>query len=151
VTEAKKRPPAVHAPAKRLVEALLELPRFDIAAAAEKAGMNVREARVYLGKHHVIAYYRTEKRRLIEEIALGNPRALADIRDTALNTMSRVQAARTLEQMCSDAVQESGGGVTRHAPGLVVIIETAGQPTQIVAAPMPAPLIDLTPIERVAE
>jgi hypothetical protein len=61
VTEAKRKMPTVHAPAGRLVEALLSLPRYDIQAAAEQAGMSVREARVYLGKHHVIAYYRAEK------------------------------------------------------------------------------------------
>jgi hypothetical protein len=144
MTEAKRRPPAVHAGAKRLVAILLAKPGIALAEAAEEAGLNTRSAKVYLGRPHVIAHYRAEKQRLIEEIALGNPAALAEARDRADNSMSRVAAAKALDQMRVEAVQESGGGTTRHSPGLVVIIETAGQPAQIVAPPMPA-LIDVTP------
>jgi hypothetical protein len=151
VTEAKKRPPAVHAGAKRLVEILLAKPGIALAEAATEAGLTTRSAKVYLSRPHVIAHYRAEKQRLIEEVSLGNPMALVDIRDKAENSMSRVAAAKALEQMRVEAVQESGGGVTRNSPGLVVIIETAGHPAQIVAPPMPAPMIDLTPEREALE
>jgi hypothetical protein len=150
MTEAKKRPPAVHAGAKRLVKLLLAKPGIALADAAKEAGLDTRSAKVYLGRPHVIAHYRAEKQRLIEEVSLGNPAALADIRDKADNSMSRVAAAKALEQMRVEAVQESGGA-PRRSPGLVVIIKTAGQPAQIVAPPMPAPMIDVTPIGSAAD
>jgi hypothetical protein len=53
--------------------------------------------------------------------------------------------AKALEAMLATTEEETRGASVRHAPGLVVIIETAGQPAQIVAPPMPAPMIDVTP------
>jgi hypothetical protein len=134
VTEAKHRAPAVHAGARRLIEIMLTEPGLAFADAAGKAGLTVRSARVYLGRPHVIAHYRAEKRRLVEELALANPQALAQIRDTAENTMSRVQAARSLEQMRVEAVQESGGE-HRQRPGLQIVIHMPGGEQRIVSGP----------------
>jgi hypothetical protein len=149
VTEAKRKLPTVHAPAKRLVEALLAQMKFDLQAAAAEAGMSTREARVYLGKHHVIAFYRAEKRRLIEEISLGNPAALAEIRSSADNSMARVAAIKTLEQMRTDAVVESGGE-HRTRPGLVIVIHSPGGETRTIG-PQSARMIDVTPPPEHAE
>jgi hypothetical protein len=149
VTEAKRKLPTVHAPAKRLVEALLALPRYDIKAAAEQAGMSVREARVYLGKHHVIAYYRAEKRRLIEEIALGNPAALAEIRGSAANSMARVAACKAIEEMRTEAIVESGGE-HRTRPGLVIVIQHPSGETRTIG-PQPSPMIEATAVEQGAD
>jgi hypothetical protein len=134
MTEAKHKPSAVHAGAKRLVEILLAEPGLPFAEAATKAGLTTRSAKVYLGKPHVIAHYREEKRRLVEEIALGNPQALADIRDRADNSMSRVAAAKALEALRVDAVEE-GGRARGMTPGLVIVIEQQGQPDRIIGPP----------------
>jgi hypothetical protein len=148
LTEAKHRPPAVHAGAKRLVEILLAKPGIALADAAKEAGIATSTARTHLGKTHVIAYYRAEKRRLLEEISLGNPTALADIRDKADNSMARVAAIRGIEAMRVDALEE-GHGVRRHAPGLVVQIVngSTGELMQRVGPP-PAPMIEAVPIEQ---
>jgi hypothetical protein len=145
VTEAKHKPPAVHAGAKRLVEIMLAKPGVSLAEAAAEAGLTARSARVYLGRPHVIQFYRAEKQRLIEELSLANPMALADIRDRADDSMSRVAAAKALEQLRVEAVQESGGR-PRHTPGLVVVITNgAGEVTQTIGGELPAPMIDVTP------
>jgi hypothetical protein len=150
LTEAKHKPPAVHAGAKRLVEIMLANPGIALADAAERAGLSTRSAKTYLGRPNVIAHYRAEKQRLIEEIALGNPTALATIRDTAVNTMSRVQAARTLEAMRVEAVA-GGSGERKFAPGLVVQIINVDGSVQTIGPPAPpAPMIDVTP-ERAPE
>jgi hypothetical protein len=149
MTEAKHKPPAVHAGAKKLVEILLAKPGITLADAAQEAGLTTRSAKVYLGRPNVVAYYRGEKRRLVEELALANPQALANIRDTALNTMSRVQAARALESMCVDAVQESGG--QRQRPGLqIVIVQSSGEHV-VVSGPQPVPMIEAAPIEQTTD
>jgi hypothetical protein len=110
-----------------------------------KAGLNARSARAYLGRPHVIAYYRAEKQRLLEEVSLGNPASLVDVRDNSPNSMARVQAARTLEAMRVDAVAD-GGRERRHTPGLVVIITGSnGEVTQTIGGEPPPPMIDVTP------
>jgi hypothetical protein len=145
MTEAKHKSPAVHAGAKRLVEIMLAEPGIALADAAQKAGLNARSARAYLGRPHVIAYYRAEKQRLLEEVSLGNPASLVDVRDNSPNSMARVQAARTLEAMRVDAVAD-GGRERRHTPGLVVVITNgAGEVTQTIGGEPPAPMIDVIP------
>jgi hypothetical protein len=154
VTEAKHKPPAVRAGAKRLVEILLAKPGIALADAAEQAGLSTRSAKTCLGRPNVTAHYRAEKQRLLEEVSLGNPTALVGVRDTSLNSMARVQAARTLEAMRGDAVA-AGDGARRMTPGLVVqIINSVGEVTQTIgpprpeALPEPAPMIEATPIEH---
>jgi hypothetical protein len=101
---------------------------------------------VYLGKHHVIAYYRAEKRRLIEEIALGNPAALAEIRGSAANSMARVAACKAIEEMRTEAIVESGGE-HRTRPGLVIVIQHPGGETRTIG-PQSAPMIEATGVEQ---
>jgi hypothetical protein len=144
VTEAKKRPPAVHAGAKKLVAALLKQTKYDLAEAAKEAGIATSSARTYLGKQNVRAYFKAEKRRLIEEISLGNPAALAEIRSSADDSMARVAAIKTLEQMRVEAVVESGGE-QRTRPGLVIVIHSPGGETRTLGPQSPAPMIDVTP------
>ena len=76
MTEAKRKPPAVHAGAKRLVAILLSKPGIALADAAREAGLSAQSARTYMQRVNVIQHYRSEKRRLVEEISLGNPAAL---------------------------------------------------------------------------
>ncbi len=152
MTEAKLKPPAVHAGAKRLIEILLAEPGIALADAAQKAGLTAKSARTYLGRPNVIAHYRAEKQRLVEEISLGNPAALADIRDTADNSMSRVAAAKALEQMRVEAVIESGARQLPRAGLQIVIVQQSGEQRVVSgpgapAPPAPAPMIDVTPIE----
>ena len=151
MTEAKHKPPTVHAGAKRLVEIMLAEPGIALADAAQKAGLNARSARAYLGRPHVIAHYRAEKQRLLEEVSLGNPMALVDVRDKSENSMARVQAARTLEALRVNAVAD-GGRERRFTPGLVVqIVNQVGEVTQTIGGETPAPpMIDVT-LERAPE
>jgi hypothetical protein len=62
-------------------------------------------------------------------------------------TASRVAAAKALEQMRGEAVQESGGAV-KYYPGVVVVIELPGGGRQAISPPRPTPMVDVTPIER---
>jgi hypothetical protein len=67
------------------------------------------------------------------------------------NPMAVVAAVRQVEIARQAAVEETGGGAVRQTPGLVVIVEVAGRRDQIVAPPMPAPMIDVTSIESAVD
>jgi hypothetical protein len=94
-------------------------------------------------------YYQAEKRRLIEQISLGNPAALAEIRSSADNSMARVAAIKTLEQMRVEAVVESGGE-HRRRPGLIIVITQPGGEAKTIG-PQTAPMIEATPIEQTTD
>jgi hypothetical protein len=82
---------------------------------------------------------------------VSNPKALADIRSTAPNSMARVASARQLELMRTGAEQESPG-FRQSAPGLVVIIENRDGSVRTIAPPMPAhPMIEVDPLPERAE
>jgi hypothetical protein len=148
LTEAKKRPPAIHIGVKRLVQALLAQTKYDLQAAATEANLTTYRAREYLMKPHVLRFLRDQKQALLEEICATNPTTLAEIKASSGNDMARVNAVKALEQLKDGVTEETGGGVTRHAPGLVVqIINSAGDVERTIGGP-PAPMIDVdvTPV-----
>jgi hypothetical protein len=61
-------------------------------------------------------------------------------------------AVRQLEAMRQTVAEETGNGITRHAPGLVVVIQyNDGRREETIGLPTAPPMIDVTPIERNAE
>jgi len=141
-------PPAVPQKAKEAIAILLEDPRMDLQLAAKAVGITTYTLRRYLKEPHVRAYLRAEKLALLDAIGAGNPVALKDIRDNSENAMARVNAARGLEIMRNDMVDENRGGPMQTVPGLVVVIAAAdGRPAQVIAAPTPPPVIDARPDE----
>jgi hypothetical protein len=151
LTEAKHKPPAVHAGAKRLVEVLLATPDIALADAAKEAGLTTRSARTYLGRPNVIRYLREEKAAMLEAARVGNIPALVKVRSDGSNQMAVVAAVRQLETM-GQTVADERGGSQRFSPGLVIqIVNVAGEVTQTIAPPLPAPLIDVTPEREALE
>jgi hypothetical protein len=147
--EAKHREPIIPAKVKVLVKELLDQRVYDLAAAAEKAELTHYLARRYLKRPNVLRYFREERAAMLEEVCAGNATALALVRATSDNGMAIVAACRQLEAM-RQTIAEETGGVTRHAPGLVVqIINSVGEVTQTIGPPLPAPMIDVT-LEREA-
>jgi hypothetical protein len=144
MTEAKKRPPAIHAGVRRLVDALLAQSKYNLQAAAAEAGLTTYRAREHLMKPHVLRFLREQKQALLEEICATNPATLAEIKASSGNDMARVNAVKALEQIKSGVVEETGV-IAKQTPGLVIVIEKAGQPDRIIAPPMPASMIDVTP------
>jgi hypothetical protein len=140
--EAHKREPVVPAKMKVVIKELIEQPTYDLAAAAAKAELSTYQARKYLTRPHVQRYMREQRDAVTEEIRAGNPMALARIRDQdGGNTMAKVAAVRGIEQLGQAA--EETGGVQRHAPGLVVVIQSAdGHVQRVLAPPMPPLQID---------
>jgi hypothetical protein len=150
MTEARKREPVVPAKMKIVIKELLDQRVYDLAAAAEKAGLSHYMARRYLKRPHVLAFFREERAAMLEEVCAGNAAALALVRATSDNGMAVTAACRQLELMRQTVAEETGGS-QRHAPGLVVVIAHADGRLHTIAPPLPpAPMIDLTP-EREAE
>jgi hypothetical protein len=144
--EARKRAPVVPAKMKIVVAELLTHPKYDLAAAAEKAGVSHYWARRHLSRPTVLRYFREERAAMLEEICAGNPAALAKVRESSGNDMAIVASCRALELM-RQTVAEEAGGARQPAPGLVVqIINGDGRVTQTLGPPpAPAPFIDVTP------
>jgi hypothetical protein len=148
--EARKRPPVVPTKMKIVVIELLTQSKYDLAAAAEKAGVSHYLARRYLTRSTVRRYFHEQRAAVIEEICAGNPAALAKVREGARNEMAVVAACRQLELMRL-AVAEESGGVTRHAPGLVVqIINSEGRVTQTLGPHPAPPIIEYAPAPQSA-
>jgi type IV secretory pathway protease TraF len=89
----------VPAKAKVAIAVLLTQPKTDLETAAKAAGLQTYMLRRYLGMPEVRAYFRAQKKILVEAIAAGNPVALKDVRDNSGNAMARVNAARAIELM----------------------------------------------------
>jgi hypothetical protein len=142
---AKHREPIIPQKVKVLIEELLHQRVYDLAAAAEKASLSTYWARRYLQRPNILRYFREERAAILEEICAGNAAALAAVR-LSENGMAVAAAVRQLEAMRQTVAEETGGGATRHAPGLVVqICYSDGRPPEIIGPPMPAPMIDVTP------
>jgi hypothetical protein len=138
--------PVVPAKVKTAVEHLFDDPKSDLAAAAAHAGLSTYRLRNELKKPHVRTWIWHERRLLLDALCAQNPAALKAIRDTSENSMAQVSAVKTIEAMHQMAVEETRGGPhTQTAPGLVVIIEHRDGTTQTIA-PMPAPMIEVTPL-----
>jgi hypothetical protein len=146
---AKHREPRIPAKVKVAVKALLDQSTYDLPAAATEAGLSTAVLRRYMKRPEVLRFVREEKAALIEAICLSNPMSLAEVRSNSPNSMARVASARQLELMRTGAIEETGGPV-RHAPGLVVIIQSpGGEVTHTI--PPPPMQIELDPLDRVNE
>lgn len=145
--QARKREPIIPAKMKTVIEELLHQRVYDLAAAAEKAGLTHYLARRYLKRPNILRYFREERAAMLEEICAGNAQALAAVR-LSDNGMAVAAAVRQLEAMREAVSAETGGGVQRHAPGLIVqIINNAGQIERTIGPRAPAPMIEGTPVE----
>jgi hypothetical protein len=103
------------------------------AVAAEAAGMTDHSLRAALKKPHVRQFYLSELDVLKTSERARNVLALVDVRDNSSNSMSRVQAARSLEQMSEEA-ETRPRGQHQVVPGLVVVIASA---TNVIPKPAP--------------
>jgi hypothetical protein len=147
--EARKRAPVVPAKMKIVVAELLMQPKYDLAAAAEKAGVSHYWARRYLSRPTVLRYFREERAAMLEEICAGNPAALAKVRESSGNDMAIVASCRALELM-RQTVAEQAGGARQPAPGLIVQIVHSNGSTETIGPP-PPPMIDVTPEREALE
>jgi hypothetical protein len=148
--EAKHRTPVIPEKMKIVVKELLDQRVYDLAAAAEKAGLTHYLARRYLKRPHVLRYFREERAAMLEEVCAGNAAALALVRATSDNGMAVTAACRQLELMRQTVAEETGGGSRPHAPGLVVVIQSSDGRMQMIPSAPPAPMIEHEP-ERAAE
>jgi hypothetical protein len=139
-----KREPIVPVKVRAAIEWLLVNPP-DLVAAAKHAGLaSAARLREELKKPHVLRYARQEKQLALESFCLSTPAILRKIAEESANDMARLGAVKTAEALRVGSV-EAIGGVVPPQPGLVVVIEVPGQPDRILAPPMPAPMIDVTP------
>jgi hypothetical protein len=142
--QARKREPVVPAKMKIVIAELLHQRVYDLAAAAEKAGITTYWARRYLQRPNVLRYFREERAAMLEEVCAGNAAALAKVRAESDNGMAVAAAVRQLEAMRQTVAEETGNGVHRMQPGLVVqIVNVAGEVTQTIAPPLPAPSLQI--------
>jgi hypothetical protein len=132
-----QRDPAKPRPIPTKIRAALELMVFGkpddedctplgFIEAAKECGIAPDIMRRWLDRAQVRAYLLGQRRAFRAAICAGNEGALADIRDKAANSMARVAAIRTLEQM-----DEEGGGrqPAQQSPGVTIrIIQRALPP-----------------------
>jgi hypothetical protein len=151
--QARKREPVVPAKMKIVIEELLHQRVYDLQAAAEKAGLTTYWARRYLQRPNTLRYFREERAAMLEEVCAGNAAALAKVRAESDNGMAIAAAVRQLEAMRQTVAEETGGGVIRHAPGLVVQIinSTSGRVETTIGPRPPTPIIDVTPEREALE
>jgi hypothetical protein len=76
----------------------------DFISAAKSNGLQPQTMRRWLGRAECISFLRRERARFRATVCAQNEYVLADIRDHALNSMSRVHAIRTLEQLADSEV-----------------------------------------------
>jgi hypothetical protein len=116
---AKKREPSVPAKVKAAVEHLFENPRADLAEAAKVAGITTYALRSAMMRPHISRYVWHEKRSRLELLCAQNPAALRDIRDNSDNSMARVAAIKTAEQLRVELSEPATGavGMPRWAGG----------------------------------
>jgi hypothetical protein len=92
--------------------------------AAQVAGLSDHGLRQALRRAHVKRFYLSELDVLKTSERARNVLALVDVRDNSSNSMSRVQAARSLEQLSEDGRPGHGYGSQPMVPGLVINIVT---------------------------
>ena len=88
--------------------------------AARESGMTTRNLRLALERPHVLAYLRQRKQVFREHISAANISVLADLRDTAGNSMVRLGAVKVLEQL--EDSQSAGTGAVSRSPGVTIVI-----------------------------
>jgi hypothetical protein len=148
--QARKRGPIVPARMRVVVKELLEQRVYDLAAAAEKAGLTTYLARRYLKQPHVLRFFREERAAMLEEICAGNAAALAVVR-LSDNGMAVAAAVRQLEAMRQTVAEETRGGRAATMPGLVIVITQPDGSQQMIPPTPPAPMIDVTPEREALE
>jgi hypothetical protein len=127
---------------KTAVQFLIEQ-KADLPAAAAAAGLSMRELRRYMGQPHVRRYSLEQRQLALEAFCLGSPAALTEIRDSAENSMARVNAIKAGEMLRVGAIADEAVAQKR-APGLqIVILQNDG--TRQVAHQPTVPLIDVEP------
>jgi len=117
---AKHREPIVPAKVKVAVDYLFTTPNSDFRSAAEHAGLTMKKLRSAMMQPHVLRWLLAEKQARLEAASAGNIGALLEVRDKADNSMARVAAAKSLEQML-DAVSLQTGinrSPAQRGPGL---------------------------------
>jgi hypothetical protein len=144
--EARKREPVVPAKMKVVIKELLDQRVYDLAAAATKAGLSTYLTRRYLKRPNVLRYLREERAAMLEEVCAGNAAALALVRATSDNGMAVTAACRQLETMRQTVAWEAGG-IQRHAPGLVVVIQAVDG--RVLQSLPPPPMIEHDPLRDV--
>jgi hypothetical protein len=111
--------------------------------AAKSSGMSVHGLREALRRPHVKHFYLRELDVLKTSERARNILALVDVRDNAENSMARVQAARSLEQLADDANNPaSGRGAMASVPGFVILVSAAHLPKDVPASP----IVDVPPL-----
>jgi hypothetical protein len=126
--------------------------------AAREVGMTVRNMRLSMNKPHVLAYLRRERGVRLVSGSAKNLARLEELRDQSDNITGAVQAAKTLEQMTSEAVGAPGAGPNGQ-PRAGWLIDLSGGSTQpglqiviVQGEQQPAGMtIDVTPNKDSAE
>ena len=112
---------------------------LDFISAAKQVGLQPQAMRRWLGRAECIKFVRNERSRFRVSVCAQNEAVLAQIRDTAANSMSRVHAIRTLEQL---ADSEEARPSNAPQPGITIVIRQAPQPQPIDVTPTPPWIID---------
>jgi hypothetical protein len=115
------RPARVPEPVKQAIVTMVET-GADFVAAGKQHGVTAQMMRRWLGRSEAITYLRKERSRFRQSVCAQNEYVLADIRDHALNSMSRVHAVRTLEQLADGEVARPSNAVS---PGVTIVIRQA--------------------------
>jgi hypothetical protein len=92
--------------------------------------------RRWLHRPELVGFLRRERAAFRQAICASNEAVLADIRDNAANSMSRVAAIKTLEQLDEETSARRAGDTP--SPGIVIRVLTVLPP----AVP-----VDVTPSE----
>src|SRR5215472_11138377 len=71
----------------------------DFISAAKSNGLQPQTMRRWLGRAECISFLRKERARFRATVCAQNEATLVDIRDNAENSMARVHAVRTLENL----------------------------------------------------
>jgi hypothetical protein len=97
---------------------------------------------------HVQRWWLGEKQARLEAASAGNIGALLEVRDKADNSMARVAAAKTLEQMLDTVSVQTGTnrGPSQWLPGVQIVIVHRDGSRQVVAGQQPTPTIEANAI-----
>jgi hypothetical protein len=145
---AKHREPIVPAKVKAAFEFIFGVPNADLRKAAEHVGWSTYKLRSAMMLPHVQRWWLGEKQARLEAASAGNIGALLEVRDTAENSMARVAAAKTLEQMLDTVSVQTGTnrGPSQWLPGVQVVIVHRDGSRQVVAGQQQPPMIDVMPV-----
>ena len=111
----------------------------DFISAAKSNGLQPQTMRRWLGRAECISFLRRERARFRATVCAQNEYVLADIRDHALNSMSRVHAVRTLEQLADSEVARPSNAVS---PGVTIVIRQAPESAPRDITPRPPQILE---------